>query len=124
MLCEATTEPLHIIDFSKPFNVHVDASDYAVAGILSQSDENGREMPIAFASKKLSSAQKNWAIIEKEAYAALWALQKYRCWIFGANVIVYSDHNPLSYLTIAAPKKCQVDAVGSCPSRIQHYFQL
>ena len=43
--------------------------------MVSQSDENGGEKPIAFASKKLNSTQQGWSTIEKENYAALWALQ-------------------------------------------------
>ena len=108
LLCEATEKPLNIVDFDKPFNVFVDASDYAVAGILCQTDEQGNERPIAFASRKLTYTQKAWATIEKEAYAALWSLQKYRSWLFGAVITVHSDHNPLTYLTDSAPKSAKL----------------
>jgi hypothetical protein len=108
LLCKATTDPLYIIDFAKPFNIFVDASDYAVAGILTQTDDNGAERPIAFASRKLNVTQRAWSTIEKESYAALWALQKYRNWIFGAEVTVHSDHNPITYLTEAAPKSAKL----------------
>ena len=47
-----------------------------VGAVVSQSDENGDEKPIAFASKKLNSTQQGWSTIEKESYAAMWALQK------------------------------------------------
>jgi len=49
LLCKATTEPLYIIDFRRPFNIFVDASDFAVAGFLSQTSDDGTERPIAFA---------------------------------------------------------------------------
>ena len=55
--------------------------------------------PIAFASQKLTPMQKAWSTIEKEAFAAIWALDKFRNWNFGQHVTLYSDHNPLTYLT-------------------------
>jgi len=96
-LCKAVFQSLQIVSHEKPFNLYVDASDYAVAGILTQTDAERRDRPIAFYSSKLTPTQRNWATVEKEAYAALTALQKFRMWIFGAPVTVYSDHNPLTY---------------------------
>ena len=46
--------------------------------------------------------------MEKEAYAGLWSLQKYRGWVFGAADTVHSDHNPLTYLTESAPKSAKL----------------
>jgi len=40
LLCKATMDPLQIVDLTKPFNIHVDASDYAVGMVVSQSDDN------------------------------------------------------------------------------------
>ena len=65
LLCRATEQPLSTIDFSEPSNLYVDASDYAIAGILTQNDENGLARPIAFASRKFNKTQKAWATIEK-----------------------------------------------------------
>jgi RNase H-like domain found in reverse transcriptase/Reverse transcriptase (RNA-dependent DNA polymerase) len=103
-LCVIADSSLSIFDLTKPCIITVDASSYAVAGILSQCDDNGNERPIAFASQKLNSTQQHWAVVEKEAYAVIWTLRKYFHWLFGAEVIVYSDHNPLSYLNECTPK--------------------
>jgi transposase InsO family protein len=108
LLCRATVEPLYVIDFSQPFNIFVDASDYAVAGFLSQTFVDGSERPIAFASNKLSRTQQNWSTVEREAFAAIWVLQKFRQWIFGSNVTLFSDHNPLTFLTECAPKSSKL----------------
>jgi len=105
-LCKATT--LYIADFQRPFNVTVDASDYAVAGYLSQIDGEGIERPLAFFSAKLTGTQKAWATVHKEAYAVISALKKFRTWIFGAEINVFSDHNPLSFLTETAPKNAKL----------------
>ena len=45
-----------------------------------------------------------WATIEREAYAVLSALNKFDTWVFGARVLVVSDHNPLTYLTQGMPQ--------------------
>jgi len=109
LLCRATMEPLEIIDMSKTFNIFVDASEYCVGGCLSQISEEGHQKPVAFASCKLTQTQQIWAIIEKEAYACLWAQHKFTHWIFGSQVVIYSDHEPLSFLTETAPKQsCSV----------------
>ena len=63
---------------------------------------------MAFASAKLSPTQQKWAIIEKEAYAALWALQKFKHWLYGTRVTLYSDHNPITYLTETTPKSSKL----------------
>jgi hypothetical protein len=91
LLCRATMEPLFIIDVSKPFSLYVDSCDYAIGAVLTQSFRTGadqvyKDYPVAFASSKLSHTQQRWAIIEKEAYAALWALQKFKHWLFGTSV--------------------------------------
>jgi len=89
----------------------VQDSDYAVAEpAVAQQDENNRARPVAFASVKLSPAQCKWATVEKEAYAAIWALQKFHRWIFWCPVTVLSDHNPLTvtFLTQASPRSAKL----------------
>ena len=63
---------------------------------------------MAFASKKLTETQQRWSTIEKEAYAALWSLNRFKQWIFGKEITLYSDHNPITYLTEAAPKSSKL----------------
>jgi hypothetical protein len=106
LLCEEA-EPLGIINWDFPFIIRTDASDHTVAGVLAQRHDHG-ERPIAFFSKKLSGSQKNWATIEKEAFAVLEALRRFRSWVFGYEIQLYSDHNPLLYLTEAAPKSAKL----------------
>ena len=108
-LIEAVKQPLYIIDWDKSFTIFVDASNYAVAGILTQPDELGGYKPIAFHSAKLNQTQQNWATIEREAYACLSALKRFRSWIFGApEVTIMTDHNPLLYLCECAPKSAKL----------------
>ena len=107
-LCKATVEALSIVDFKKPFTLHVDTSDHTVAAVLTQVADDGTERPVAFASNKLNKTQKNWSVIEKESFAAIWALRKFRNWVFGKTVTIYTDHSPITFLTETAPKSAKL----------------
>jgi hypothetical protein len=107
-LCEATQNRLYIADFEKPFNLFTDSSDYAIAGILTQTSEQGTELPLAFYSVKLTPTQRAWATIEKEAYAVLASLRKFRNLVWGSELHIHSDHNPLSYLAESSGKSAKL----------------
>lgn len=113
-LCQATA--LHTPRIGTLFIIRTDASGVAVAGCLNQLiddrfvvDEKGTgEKPIAFCSQKLTPTQCAWSVIEREAYAVIFALKKFHHIIFGAPIIVYSDHNPLSYVKECSPKSAKL----------------
>ncbi|KAE9273772.1 hypothetical protein PR003_g29801 [Phytophthora rubi] len=63
-------------DFSKPFHVNVDASDFAIGGYLFQHDENKAEKVIAYGGRKLSKPEMVYPTREKELLAALHAIQQ------------------------------------------------
>ncbi|MCO5566889.1 hypothetical protein L7F22_020572 [Adiantum nelumboides] len=89
-----TTAPmLHIVDPSKPFVVETDASDYALGAALYQ---DGR--PVAFESKKLSDAEMRYPTYEKELYAVIHALKKWRHYLYGSKFIAWTDHHSLRYI--------------------------
>jgi hypothetical protein len=105
-LCNTTA--LHAIDYSRDFGLLVDASASTIGCCLIQWTDDGVEKPIAFASMKLSPTQTRWATIEREAFAVIWALRKFRSWLFLSKVTVFSDHNPLTFLTESAPKSAKL----------------
>ena len=107
-LIEACNSSLSIVQFDKPFEIYVDASATAAAGHMVQTDRNGVENPVAFFSTKFTLTQRNWATIERETYAILTALRKYREWAFGNKIVIHCDHNPLTYLTASAPKSSKL----------------
>jgi len=93
---------LHTPCYDQDFVIQTDASDFAVGACLLQI-RNGRECPIMFASSKLTLTQARWSIIEREAYAIIFALRKFDAIVFGCKVIVMTDHDPLQYLAKCAP---------------------
>ena len=95
-LCKCTK--LYSPDYDRPFIVRSDASQWAVAGTLSQVDAEGTEYPIAFASAKLTKSQVNMSVIEKEAYAVVFALSKFDIYLFGAKIDLFTDHDPLRFI--------------------------
>ena len=71
-------------------------------------DQDKIEHPLAFASHKLSGPQCSWSTIEREAYAIIWALDKFRDTVFGSRITVVCDHNPLQYIRGCAPKSAKL----------------
>jgi len=66
-LCKATTQSMSVANFSKPYLIEVGSSANTVGAALLQSVEGQGNKPIAFASQKLTTTQKAWSTIEKEA---------------------------------------------------------
>jgi hypothetical protein len=95
-----SSEPvLHIPDYSRTFYVQTDSSDRAIAGILSQKDENGVEHPIAYRSCKLSPREQQWSTIEKECLGIVWSIDQFEYYLCGRKFVVQTDHKPLSWLS-------------------------
>lgn len=95
MLCE---EPiLQYPDFTKPFVLTTDASATAIGGILSQG-EIGKDLPIAYASRLLNSAEQNYSTIEKELLAIVYCVNHFRSYLFGHKFTLVTDHRPLVWL--------------------------
>lgn len=78
-------------DWSLPFEIMCDASDYAVGAVLGQRCD---KIPHAmyYASKTLSDAQLNYTTTEKELLAVVFALDKFRSYLLRSKVVVFSDH--------------------------------
>lgn len=84
-------------DFSKKFFIQCDASLTGVGGVLFQM-KDGSEHPIAFMSKKLNSAQKNYSVTELECLAAVLSIQRFRSYFEGMPFTVITDHASLKWL--------------------------
>ena len=73
-----------------------DASDYPVGVVLGQTKYRNHHA-ISYASKTLSGPHLNYATIEKELLAVVFAIDKFRSYLVGARVIVYTNHAALKY---------------------------
>ena len=84
-------------DWSLPFELMCDASDYAVGAVLGQ--RRGKDPYVVYyASKTLNEAQMNYTTTEKEMLAVVFALDKFRSYLVGSPMTVYTDHSALKYL--------------------------
>ncbi|CAL9019468.1 unnamed protein product [Prunus brigantina] len=84
-------------DWSLPFELMCDASDYALGAVLGQRKDKKPHV-IYYASRTLNDAQLNYSTTEKELLAVVFALDKFRSYLLGTKVIIYSDHAALKYL--------------------------
>ena len=83
----------------QPSTLSTDASDFAIAGIVHQSDEHGFLHPCAYHSRKLTPAEINYEIYDKELLAIVDSFRDFRAWLIGTSdpVSVISDHKNLEY---------------------------
>ena len=88
---------LCVVDPSKAYILQTDASDLGLGAVLSQI-QDGEEHPIAFASCKLSPAEKKYSVVEKECLAIVWALKNFHQYLFGVQFTIETDHQPLRWL--------------------------
>lgn len=84
-------------DFTKPFILTTDASNYAIGAVLSQGPL-GKDLPVAYASRTLNPAECNYSTIENELLAIVWATKYFRPYLFGVKFTIVSDHKPLQWL--------------------------
>eukprot|EP01135_Chromosphaera_perkinsii_P011947 Nk52_evm1s2541 gene=Nk52_evmTU1s2541 len=90
---------LQLPDFDKEFIIHCDASDQGIAGVLLQRDDEGNLRPISFASRKLTKAERNYTITERELLAIVFSTMKWRHYIHLTHFTILTDHKALLYFS-------------------------
>ena len=79
--------------------VEVDVSDYAIGGVLSMEEEDGKWRPVIFLSKSLNETERNYKIHDKEILVIIRELESWRHLLEGARLKfeIWTDHKNLEY---------------------------
>jgi len=88
---------LHPPIWGEPFELMCDSSDYAVGIVLGQRVDKKSHV-IYYVSHTLNDAQLNYTVTEKGFLAVIFALKKFRAYLIGSHVILYTDHSALKHL--------------------------
>ena len=89
-------------DWNRPFHLHTDWSKAGVGAVLSQTSEDSVEYVIAYASRMNSTAESNFSAYEGEVSAVVWAVQKFRYWLWGAEFRLITDCKAMEWLRSTA----------------------
>lgn len=84
-------------DFTLPFVLNTDASSYAIGCVLSQV-QNGKEKPIAYGSRQLNAAERNYSVTEKEALSVVYGVKQFKHYLSASSFKVINDHKGLQWL--------------------------
>ena len=88
---------LKIPDIDREFCLRTDASTIGIGAVLFQYWDN-TPFPVHYVSRKLLPAEKNYATVERECLAIVWAIDKLKFFLYGKKFIIETDHMPLQYL--------------------------
>ena len=96
-----STPVLRHVDFNLPFVLESDASDFALGAVLLQPETMNSNIlhPVAYASRKLVAAERNYSVYDKELLGLVFAFKKWHQFLFGARypIRVRTDHANLQY---------------------------
>ena len=121
LLAELATPPIlvvtdwdAVIDTSRPFRLHCDASTAGLGAILEQEQPDGSIRPIVYTSRATLDNEQNWTLMELEAGCVVLSIRRLRRYLFGVYFLVFTDHQCLQ-------KICKI---GKTKPRIQRWMEF
>ena len=106
MLISKLTQPriLAYPDFAEPFILHIDASGSGLGAALYQT-QDGKQRVIAYGSRTLSAAERNYCAYRRELLALKWSVtEKFHDYLYGRRFHILTDNNPLISSCYYCPK--------------------
>ena len=98
-----------------PTVVISDASPVGLGAVLLQTQSDGRNKPVAYASRSLTPTERRYSQIEREALGCVWAVEHFRTYLWGGKFTLQTDHKPLIYMfnpekaTLSPPRIQRLD---------------
>ena len=94
------TAPTLLVHFgeNKPIMLSCDASPYGMGTVLSHVMDDQSDKPIAYTSRSLSTVERKYLQMDKEALTILFGISEFHHYLYGRHFIIYSDHKPLMYI--------------------------
>ena len=103
-----------VIDTSRPFRLHYDASTAGLGATLEQEQPDGSVRPIVYISLATLDNEQNWTAMELEAGCVVWGIRRLRRYLFGVYFLVFTDHQCLQ----------QICKIGETKPRIQRWMEF
>ena len=91
---------VHLPDPAKTYFFLTDASNNGIGAVLMQTHDE-KLFPVCYASKKLSSTERNYSTIEKECLAIVWEIKRFHLYLYGVPFVLQTDHESLKYMNSA-----------------------
>ncbi len=82
----------------RPFQLHTNWSMLGLGAVLTQCDDEGKEFVVAYASRLNYVVESHYSLYEGECLAAMWAIAHFRCYLFGTQFTLVTDHQLLKWL--------------------------
>ena len=103
-----------VIDTTRPFRLHCDASTAGLGATLEQEQPDGSIRPIVYISRATLDNEQNWTPMELEAGCVVWSIRRLRRYLFGVYFLVFTDHQCLQ----------QICKIGETKPRIQRWMEF
>ena len=103
-----------VIDTTRPFRLHCDASTAGLGATLEQEPPDGSVRPIVYISRATLDNEQNWTAMELEDGCVVWGIRRLRRYLFGVYFLVFTDHQCLQ----------QICKIGETKPRIQRWMEF